>query len=306
MGDPDGVEDAAGLHELDVEKVTSVGPDELHGVGRPEDGFIGHDRDRALFADGPEAGRVPGHHRLFDQLDPEFIHAAEGVDRLRHAPALVGVDPQVDVGPDGLPNGLDPGDILVGIETDLGLERFIAPARVLPGVRGHGRGRVDARRHVGLEGRLVPAEQAENGKARDLSQDVEQGRVIGRDDAGIGVDRDSHLGHEAFDGQGVPADEHLPEAPGHGQVRVLGFAGNGRKRAGFPDSDQAGIGVDPDQDIICGADGAEGDPKGRFQRNVELEDIDRRDLHFPGNGLSAFQFFGGQRVFAEKAGGRDA
>ena len=97
-------------------------------------------------ADGLEPDRVPGDHGLFDELDLERLHALEGVDGLWDRPALVGVDPEADVGPDGLADGLDPGDILVGVQPDLGLEVLVAVGRMLLRFGGHDLGRVDARR----------------------------------------------------------------------------------------------------------------------------------------------------------------
>ena len=112
---------------------------------------------------------------------------------------------------------------------------------------------------VGFEGRLVPAEEPEDRQTGGLAQDVEQGHVVGRDDTGVRMGHRAHLGHEALDGQGIPADEHLADAPGHAQVGVLGLPGDGREGTGLAESDQAVVGVDLYEDVVGGVQGPEGD-----------------------------------------------
>ena len=64
-----GVEQAAGLHDLDVEGVAGLRPDELDRVGRAEQGLVGHDGDGALGADGPHAGMIRSQDGLLAELD---------------------------------------------------------------------------------------------------------------------------------------------------------------------------------------------------------------------------------------------
>src|SRR4030042_5109796 len=73
-GDRGAVANTAGFHQLDVEVIAGRGVDELEGIGRRKEGFIGHDPDRALVPHLPHPGDVGVKARLFNDLDLQLLH----------------------------------------------------------------------------------------------------------------------------------------------------------------------------------------------------------------------------------------
>jgi hypothetical protein len=245
--------------------------------------------EMGLMARTALAGMVRSQDRLLAKLDSQGLHLAQGVDRLGHGPTLVGVDAHSHLRPDGAPDSLEAGEILVGIEPDLDLEGLVAHIGVFLGLGGHIFERIDARRDVGLEDVLSPAEETEKRQPGDLAQDVVEGHVEGGDHARIGVDEGPDLAQERVDRQRVLAGDHVADGLGRGDVRGLGFPGDGREGTRLADTDDALVGADADEDVVGRVHDADGDPERRREPDVEEIDLDVRDLELLGGGAGVLE-----------------
>lgn len=289
------VRETAGLHELDVDVVAGLGLDQLDDVGRPEGRLVGHDRDRTGRFHRPQAVEVRSQDGLFDEQDVEPLHLSQGVDRHGRRPALVGVDLERDLGADGRPDGFEPSEVEVLALPDLDFDDVEAGGDEFPGPPGHRFGLVEVDGDIRGEGRSVSSEEAEEGKSGDFAEDVEEGGVEGGRGAGVGMDDRPELPGQAFDRQGIPAENDFPEGLGRGEIRLLGLAGDRREGAGFAGARDPRVGVNPDEDVVGRGHRPDGDPKGRFQGQVVGMDVDPRDLE-PGRlGLGFFQGAAGRR-----------
>jgi len=153
------LQQAAGLHQLQVRDVTPVG--DRGDVGERHAGLVGGDGERRPLVDEPEPLRVLGGHRLLDEFHVAIGEPLALPDRLAGRPRLVRVDPEPGVGR-GLADRVDQLAVSVGPELDLedrvaGIDRglglltdalrLVESDRV--GGRGRGRGSSPQRRWRG-------------------------------------------------------------------------------------------------------------------------------------------------------------
>src|SRR5690606_4319381 len=128
VGDADGIGDAAGLHQLDVDDVGGATLDQVDHLGGAEHAFVGHHRRVHALGDVFQALDVARGHRLLQQLQVD-AGVFQRVDRehgLLRRPALVGVQAQQGAAVDRGVDGLDPFDVQADVLADLDLQRLEA------------------------------------------------------------------------------------------------------------------------------------------------------------------------------------
>ena len=157
-GQPDGLLDAAALHQLDVDAVEIRGdPGQVRGL---DEALVGEDGDLDPVLEPGVVLESCGRQGLFDELDALTGHPVDHLQGLfLRLPALVGV------GPEGLggdrPDALDDLPVVGGPDLDL----VDGEIRGVPDLLLHDRHLVDAD-GVGRRHDLVPA-QAEEPPERD-------------------------------------------------------------------------------------------------------------------------------------------
>ena len=97
--------DAAVLAGIKAQHVGGPGTDDLQGILRREDAFVGHDRDAAATPHLGHGGVVAAARRLLEQGHVQLLQTRRRPDGLLDRVAAVGIDRQPDVGPDGLAHG---------------------------------------------------------------------------------------------------------------------------------------------------------------------------------------------------------
>ena len=160
MGDLHGVVQTAGFHQLDVDEIAGPHRQQPEDLVGAEGRFVGHDVGFYVVGHIFQPVKIVRLHRLLDQLDVETIglEAANRPDRFLGVPALVGVEPDLDIRADGVADGLDPPDVQRRIVADLQLERGVAFGHGFQRVAHHFFRFVQADGQVGLHAPAVTAE----------------------------------------------------------------------------------------------------------------------------------------------------
>ena len=172
-------------------------------------GLVGHHRHAHRPRDLGQALAVPARDRLLDEIQVEGLERADGLERRRAIPALVGVDAERDVGPHGLAQPPDPLDVVGDrVRGCLDLEDAVALRHLLARL---GDLRVGAlHRERPREGHAfahTPAEQAMHGNAERLAVQVPERHLDRGARERIALHALGHLAAHGFDPCRVASDE---------------------------------------------------------------------------------------------------
>ncbi len=282
VGDADGVGDAAGLHQLDVDDVGGAHLDQVDHLGRAEYAFVGHHRRVHAVGDVLQSVQVAGLHRLFQQFQhhPGVLQVLHGEHRLLGGPALVGVQAQQGAAFDRGVDGLHPLDVQADVLAHLDLQRFEAALHRADRVGHHLVDVVHADGDVGGDDRVAAAQHLVQRRVVQLRP-----QVVNRDlhrglGAGVAFQRGLDEVGDAVEVGDVLAYQAGPDELAHrfddGAVRV---AGDDRRRRRFAIADVAGVRVHDHHDVLHRVHRAQGGLERCLQRHAQHAEPDVGDLH---------------------------
>ena len=138
-GDFQGVVQAAALHQFDIHQVGGPHLHDGQGVLGREDALVGQNGDVGPLGDVFQPGKVVGLDGLLHKLNvqPLVLHLVQQADGLLGFPALIGVDADAGLVPDGLADGGQPGHVQLRVGPHLDLQGVVAPLHRVDGIPGH-------------------------------------------------------------------------------------------------------------------------------------------------------------------------
>ena len=229
-----------------------------------------------------QAVEVSGCHGLFDQFDSEagVFHAADEADGFFRLPALVGVEADSDVRPDGLADGGDALEVHGRVDADFQFQVAVAARNGLDGVGSHRVRRVDADGEVRGDARLAAAEEAVQGQAVTLAEEVVDGHVQGGLGRRVVDHRLMDRVEDIFAVVDIPADEFRPDGIFNGSGdRLVTVTGDDDRRRCVAVARVAVVGMDLDDQVFGDVDAAQGRDERRLQGNGDLPDFNSCNLH---------------------------
>src|SRR5581483_4047302 len=282
VGNADGVGDAAGFHQLDIDDVGGAQADQFDHFHRPEHALVGHYRCMHTLGDVAHAGQVARLDRLLDQLqfDAGIFQRVQRVDGLLGGPALVRIQAQQRTAFDGGVDGLDPFDVHADVLAHLDLQRAEAAIHRADGVGHHLVDVVHADGDVGSDHRIAAAQELVERRVIQLPPKVVQRDFHRRLGAGVFLHRRLHQLGEAIEVGDVLAEQArgdvVADRIDDRAVRVAGDHGRGRR---FAITGVAGIGGDHHHDVVDLGDGAQRRLERRLERYAQHAELDVGDFH---------------------------
>ena len=247
-------------------------------------GLVGHHRHAHRPRDLGQALAVPARDRLLDEIQVERLERADGLERRRAIPALVGVDAERDVGPDGLAQPPDPLDVVSDrVRGCLDLEDAMASRHLLARLGDFGVGALDRERPRERHALAhAPAEQAVHGNAERFAVEVPERHLDGGAREGIALDATRHLSAQRLDPGGVTAGEPRRDVAldrHRHRFRRLLAPGRAPEARGLAPAGEAIGRLDADEGEIHCFQRGEGHLVRALDRDIGEDHADVGDLH---------------------------
>ena len=255
--------------------------------------LVGHDRHRHSARDLGHAGCVPARHGLLDEVEVIGLERPDGAERRGAVPALVGVDPERNIGADGLAQApdalhvvrhwmrrrLDLEDAMA--ERDLGARLGHFGLRALDGER-------PGERHAVAD---AAAEQAVHGHAERLAVEVPERHLDRGAREGIALNPPRHLAAQRLDLRGVAPGEPRRDVAldrDRDRFRRLLAPRRAAQARGLTPAHEAVSRLDSDKGEVDRRQGREGHLVRALHRNVGEDHADAGDLHRAHSASGAF------------------